>query len=118
MKIRFTEHAIDRFMERRMPGASRKEALAEMERLAARAAPLKERTKEGDAQLLADGVLLVVKRDCGAGTAQDCCTVLFDNRAEATNPLAEEIERWGVAADEALPAPAHRRKRSRRASRW
>jgi hypothetical protein len=117
MKVRFTEHAVDRFVERRMPGASRQQASKEMERLASEAALLKERTSKGDEQLLADGVLFVIKRDRDDGLC-DCSTILFDQRAEESNPLAEEIAYFGVLPAEALGAPILRRRRSRRASRW
>jgi hypothetical protein len=117
MKIRFTEHAVDRFIERRMPGASRMQALQELERLAAEAIPLRERTAAGDDQALVDGIVLVLKRDRAGGRA-DCATVLFDCRAGDTNPLAAEIEHFGVMPLEAAAAPIPRKRRSRRANRF
>lgn len=117
MKIRFTEHAVERFIERRMPHATQRQAREELERLAASAIPLKERTQAGDDQALADGIIFVLKRDRVDGFA-DCATVLFDCRAAGTNPLAEEIEAFGVMPLEAIAPPIHRRRRSRRANRF
>lgn len=117
MKIRFTEHAVDRFVERRAPEASKEEAMAEMARLAEQASVLKERTASGDLQLLADGIVFVLKLDRADGLA-DCATILFDCRAGATNPLAEEIAQFGRMPIGPAGRPAPRRRRSRRASRW
>jgi len=117
MKIRFTEHALDRFIERRMPSASKQRALEEMHQLAETGTLLKERTVAGDCQLLADDVVFVLKHDRDDGLA-DCSTVLFDLRTTATNPLAEEIEEFGVAPNVAVCAPIPRRRRSRRSNRF
>jgi hypothetical protein len=116
MRIRFTEHAVDRFIERRMPHASKEQALVEMERLAREGAPTREKTANGDHQLIADGVVFVLKHDRADGIA-DCPTVMFDARTD-TNPLAEEIAEFGVAPNCAVEAPTPRRRRSRRGSRF
>lgn len=116
MKVVFTEHAVDRFIERRMPGASREKAVEEMKFLFSIGVPLKEKTTAGDTQMLADGVVFVLKHDGRNGT--DCATVLFDQRAEDTNPLAREIAEYGREPLEPVAAPIPRRRRSRRTSRW
>jgi len=116
MRIRFTEHAVDRFIERRMPQASKQEALDEMQRLVESGSPIRERTVSGDNQLASDGVIFVLKHDRDDGLA-DCPTVLFDQRDD-TNPLAEEIELFGVAPNVPIGAPIPRRRRSRRANRF
>ena len=114
MKIRFTEHALDRFIERRMPSASKQEALDEMQRLVETGTAIKEKTVAGDHQLVSEGVVVVLKHDRDDGVA-DCPTVLFDTR-EDTNPLAREIEEFGVAPNVAICAPIPRRRRSRRSN--
>ena len=116
MAVNFTEHAIDRFTERRMPGASRKDALKKMRKLLDSSAPLKEKTQFGDTQMLADGIVFVLKHDGDNGS--DCATVLFDQRADDTNPLAREMREHEREPLMVAPAPSHRRRRSRRASRW
>ena len=116
MKIRFTEHAVERFVERRLPSASRREALREMIRLAELGTLIKEKTIAGDSQLLAEDTIFVLKHDRRG--MMDCTTVLFDLRAADTNALAEEVALFGVAPMEALCAPTQRRRHSRRASRW
>jgi hypothetical protein len=70
MKIRFTEHAIDRFIERRAPGATKQEALDEMRRLAEVGTIVKEKTSFGDSQLMSDGVVFVLKHDRSDGHAE------------------------------------------------
>jgi hypothetical protein len=116
MKIRFTEHAVDRFVSRHMPNASQEEARKELARLAAVASVLKEKTPDGDSLAIADDVVFVLKHDGSDGI--DCATVLFDPRAGPTNPLAEEIARFGSLPNEPVAAPIPRRRRSRRANRW
>lgn len=116
MRIRFTEHAIDRFIERRMPQASKDQAVAEMERLVSEGMPTKEKTVFGDHRLISDGVVFVLKHDRDDGIT-DCPTVMFDTRAD-TNPLAEEIAQFGVAPNVAVDAPVLRRRRSRRCNRF
>jgi hypothetical protein len=116
MRIRFTEHAVDRFMLRYMPHTSRREACEELNRLAQVASPLKEKTRNGDSMAMAEHVVFVLKYDRSGGA--DCVTVLFDKRAKQTNPLAREIAQFGSLPNEPVPAPAPRRQRSRRASRW
>ncbi len=116
MRVSFTEHAIDRFIERRMPNSSREAALREMMKLFEIGTPLKEKTSSGDSQMLADGVLFVLKHDRD-GRA-DCATVLFDLRSASTNQLAEEIERHGAQPLEPVGAPLRRRRRSRRSNKW
>lgn len=116
MAVNFTEHAIDRFVERRMPGASRKDALKKMRELFESSAPLKEKSQFGDTQMLSDGIIFVIKHDGNNGA--DCATVLFDQRADDTNPLAREMREHEREPLVVVPAPSHRRRRSRRASRW
>lgn len=116
MRIRFTEHAVDRFIERRMPEASKQQALEEMQRLAATGTPIREKTVFGDHQLVADGVVFVLKHDRDDGLT-DCPTVMFDVRMD-TNPLAEEIAEFGVSPNEPIGAPIPRRRRSRRSNKW
>lgn len=116
MAINFTEHAIDRFIERRMPGASRKDALKRMRKLFESSAPLREKSSFGDTQMLADGIIFVIKYD--RDNEADCATVLFDQRVDDTNPLAKEIREHGREPLVVTPAPSHRRRRSRRSSRW
>lgn len=117
MKIRFTEHAVDRFIQRRMPQASKQEALEEMQRLVESGTLLRERSVVGDCQLLAEGAIFILKHDRDDGLA-DCSTVLFDLRTADTNPLAREIAEFGVAPLVAAGAPIPRRRRSRRANRF
>lgn len=116
MNVNFTEHAIDRFIERRMPGASRNEALEAMKQLLCTSTLLKEKTSLGDSQMLADGILFVLKHDGRSGS--DCATVLFDQRAIDTNLLAREIAEYEREPLEPVAAPLPRRRRSRRANRW
>lgn len=116
MKIRFTEHAVDRFIERRMPQATHSQAVCRMNELIQSGSFLKEKTLVGDSQILADGVVFVLKHDRGDGVT-DCATVLFDLRA-CTNPLAQEIEQFGRVPIELVAAPIPKRRRSRRSSRW
>jgi hypothetical protein len=51
MGLRLTSHAVERFIGRWRPGTSNKEALAELQMVAELAAPTRQRTLLGDAQL-------------------------------------------------------------------
>ncbi len=115
MRINFTEHSVDRFIERSMPGATKQEALAEMQRLANDSAALKERTNVGDLQILVDGgIVFVLKYD---RNGQTCVTVLFDRRAQS-NPLLDEMEEFGAIPNFSVIPPLPRRRCSRRSNRF
>jgi hypothetical protein len=115
MKIRFTEHAIERFIERKLGAwATASEAVQEMNRLVNCGTMLRERTDYGDKQLLSDGVVFVLKHD--NADSVDCATILFDDRAEL-NPLVAEIERYGVMPNYEMGAPLQKRRKSRRSNR-
>lgn len=116
MKIRFTEHAVERFIERIARGSSRNLALRQMQRLINDGKLLKEKTQDGDNQLLSNGVIFVLKYDRDDGQA-DCTTILFDRRISDTNKLAQEIERYGVMPLEMVTPRYRRSKKSRRRSR-
>lgn len=115
MKIRFTEHAIQRFIERVRPDLGYGEALDEMNELATEGRFLREKTEMGDAQLLCSGVVFVLKHDKYG--QHDCATVLFD-KEDGTNELALEIARYESEPLTQVRAPLRRRRRSRKNSRW
>lgn len=84
----FTEHAIDRFIERHAPDLSRTEARRYLEDTALKAVRLKEKTLNGETQWqIEDGTVLVTKRDCGENV---CVTVLPEPFRRG--PCAEELE--------------------------
>lgn len=117
MNIGFTAHAVERFIERVMPKATQKEAIARMRAMAERGLLLKERLPSGDEQLLSDGVIFALKRDGDSSASAVCATVLFDCRSDS-NPLAQEIEIYGIEPNCPVVPPVHKKRRSRRSSRW
>jgi hypothetical protein len=116
--VRFTEHAIERFIERVMPQASKVEAIEEMNKLVSSGSRLREKNLAGDHCLVVDGVVFVLKFDRNDGFV-DCPTVLFDRRTDS-NPLAQEIETFGSVPNYVVEGPRYRKKskRSRKSQRW
>ncbi len=95
----FTEHAIDRFIERHAPDLSRKEARKCLEETALKAVRLKEKTINGESQwMLEDGIILVTKRDGGETV---CVTILPEPYRRG--PREEELEMMREYAEANLP---------------
>ena len=87
-KFGFTEHAIDRFIDRHAPDLSRAEARKYLEQTALKAVRLKEKTINGQAQWqIEDGVVLVTKSDNGENV---CVTILPE--PQHRGPGSEELE--------------------------
>ena len=101
-RIGFTEHAIDRFIQRHAPELSREEAKAFLEDAALSAVKLRQKTFDGQFQwqVQETGIVLVTKPDSGEHV---CVTVL--PRPEAKGPSEEELELMREYAITQPPSP-------------
>lgn len=91
--MKLTHHAVERYRNRFAPDATFMEAQRELEELARRASPLKERTVNGTEQWRTpDGVILVVTRDYKDGPV--CKTVLpkCEEDEQAHDPWHEDVD--------------------------
>lgn len=92
--MKLTHHAVERYRNRFAPDATFMEAQRELEELARRASPLKERTVNGTEQWRTpDGVILVVTRDYKDGPV--CKTVLpkyEEENDQAHDPWHEDVD--------------------------
>jgi hypothetical protein len=98
----FTEHAVDRFIERHAPDLSREEARRYLEQSVLKAVRLKEKTYNGETQWqIEDGIVLVTKVD---NREIVCVTVLPEPR-QPRGPSEEELELMQEYASRTLLDP-------------
>ncbi len=98
----FTEHAIDRFIERHAPDLSRAQARSYLEEAVLKAVRLKEKTHNGEAQWqIEDGTVLVTKVD----RREVVCVTVLPGPRHHGGPSEEEMDLMREHASRPAPPP-------------
>lgn len=107
-RIGFTEHAIDRFVERHAPELSREEARNFLAEAAQSAVKLRQKTYSGQFQWQVEdsGIILVTKRDAGEDV---CVTVLPQPEQHGISEEEMELMREYALVQPSVPPPAPQR---------
>ncbi len=104
----FTEHAIDRFLERHAPHLTRAEARCYLEEAVLKAVRLKEKTYNGETQWqIEDGTVLVTKVD----NREHVCVTILPGPQHHGGPSEDELELMREYANRSEPEPGKAAKR-------